>query len=782
MTDEEAQEQIFGLVRSQEETLAKIRERLLSFGNAFLRRWRKWSKTKRKEALQRFNPSYDLWQHEWGYIEAFKWNGVYHGSRLLDDPMLPLPYLDLNSLSGQSLKLLCLLRNRIRAAPADWASIDRAHVSCFSPESTRFRMHYESNPRFGSTERHIYGTMFTESTSETDRMEVSALHAVLMAQNGLVKFLDSITQFVTQDADERNRGCSDWDKFVNEEVAAGFESESPWPTYGNEIFSSPEWYQLTSIIEIAKARSQAAQDAIYALQTDPVYVASALRRVTRMKTYNAADEAGKAEYLTGALLMSVQGVIFWEWLCTYFDERLSCMGNTGKKEADTDGTGTEKTLAWPLIFLRELDEWWRICQEELKTLLPIQSDFVGFFEFKEVPTGGITIRAKKPTALCWEDSPSFWALGWLVVAEGHEDFARRRVDTPLYFRLLEHHPSARRLDQDIRDRISEMADIDEIKRIVLKCFPSASGMNVEASSAALGECEHTDIYRVKREILRVPILEITESGRSILNLLNGDAPNGPKNEKWLKKMTEARAQLSKAWTIIREYSWVKHPSALQLDVKMPLANDLRDGESPAELVTERRKEIIRMSENCSERYCKMIDEEAARVLRDRDIETWHMQPWNRLIGHAKDNQVNVRRRQVAKGNLSNPTKQILQFPLDRATLPDRKTPQSGIPSVCVKRSHYVRLCSLFPAPEAEGDRSRKVPWTDFVSAMKAAGFSVKECHGSARRFVLGSRPIIFHKPHPDPNLENNELLRMGKRMNRRFGWTLESLEVAAGTA
>lgn len=58
-----------------------------------------------------------------------------------------------------------------------------------------------------------------------------------------------------------------------------------------------------------------------------------------------------------------------------------------------------------------------------------------------------------------------------------------------------------------------------------------------------------------------------------------------------------------------------------------------------------------------------------------------------------------------------------------------------------------------------------------------AGFAATHSGGSAVHFNPvddegGS--IVFHKPHPDPNVEPIMLQTMGKRMRKWFGWDRDS--------
>lgn len=763
--DEEAQNLIFNLVHSQDEILARICERLSVSGDTFLRRWRKWTPTKRGKALDKLDDAHALWQGECSFIEVLV--SEKGETRILDDQRGLLPYLNWASLSGQPERLLCLLRNRISTAPADWASIDRKQLN-FLPMIDRY---YKYSSRYGSTDPDNYGTLIPASTTRTQRMGFPALYVVLLAQVLLAKFLDSITGIVLDGADERGKGCSGWNNFVNEGTHDS-NSRTPWPIYGNEPFSLPNWYQLPSIAEIASTRSQQAQDTIYSLQTDPPYVQRFLEQDTRMRTYIASNEANKASILTSSMLRPFRRVLFWEWVFSYFGERLSRVRDMDMKEAAT----------WLWFFSLILDIRWGVCQDELRQMLPTQPNFDEHFKLNTLPTGEAELQANGSFEMCWENDPSYWALGWLSLANNHSSQIRRPLSTEQIFHMLDHHPSAENLNQGICDQLSEMADIDWIRCIVKKCGTSPSDTNEEAFKTCLRECRQTQVYNYKRRILDVQIEDISKSGSRLLAIVRGGAIAGPKNAHWLEKMTEARVQLSKFWTDVREYSWKKHPYAGRLEVKIPLATELGDEKALMKLKTEKQKEIIRMSADSSEQYLEMIVTERARIMESDSkadkIVPWEPQAWTRPVGFTEDNRINSKRAPVKTLTILNTTEEILETAHHKSILSYEPMAQSETAIVFVNKNHLETLRLLFSDPSAQGKMPRKLGWAVFAAAMQDAGFNLIQCNGSAVRFVSSRSPqgaIIFHKPHPDKTLAGEVLHGMGQRMHKWFGWKLEAL-------
>lgn len=103
-----------------------------------------------------------------------------------------------------------------------------------------------------------------------------------------------------------------------------------------------------------------------------------------------------------------------------------------------------------------------------------------------------------------------------------------------------------------------------------------------------------------------------------------------------------------------------------------------------------------------------------------------------------------------------------------ASLP---SPQAS--SVLVSSKSLTLFERMFTAdPTTPGD----IYWTDFVSAMADAGCSVMPGGGSCFTFThldeTGQKhSMVFHRPHPEPNMSKERLKSFGSRLNRRWGWS-----------
>ncbi|ERS96720.1 hypothetical protein HMPREF1624_06929 [Sporothrix schenckii ATCC 58251] len=67
-----------------------------------------------------------------------------------------------------------------------------------------------------------------------------------------------------------------------------------------------------------------------------------------------------------------------------------------------------------------------------------------------------------------------------------------------------------------------------------------------------------------------------------------------------------------------------------------------------------------------------------------------------------------------------------------------------------------------------------VPWRDFLHAMTSTGFQAEKLYGSVWQFRLTAldieRSIQFHEPHPRGKMTYEVARRVGRRLNRAYGW------------
>jgi hypothetical protein len=103
-------------------------------------------------------------------------------------------------------------------------------------------------------------------------------------------------------------------------------------------------------------------------------------------------------------------------------------------------------------------------------------------------------------------------------------------------------------------------------------------------------------------------------------------------------------------------------------------------------------------------------------------------------------------------------------------------------SITVTKRAYKVLSKLFYTPAQRDRDPGEIAWTDFLQAMKALGCSAKRQVGTMWVFTadrtLGGADagtiIVFHEPFPGTNLSIDCARVYGRRLKRRFGWSVGS--------
>ncbi|KUL88450.1 hypothetical protein ZTR_05503 [Talaromyces verruculosus] len=89
-----------------------------------------------------------------------------------------------------------------------------------------------------------------------------------------------------------------------------------------------------------------------------------------------------------------------------------------------------------------------------------------------------------------------------------------------------------------------------------------------------------------------------------------------------------------------------------------------------------------------------------------------------------------------------------------------------------KRSYKV-FSTLFFQP-SQSSQPGEIPWNDFLHAMASTAFAVEKLYGSVWQFSPRNldveRSIQFHEPHPIAKIPFRVARRIGRRLNRAYGW------------
>lgn len=116
-------------------------------------------------------------------------------------------------------------------------------------------------------------------------------------------------------------------------------------------------------------------------------------------------------------------------------------------------------------------------------------------------------------------------------------------------------------------------------------------------------------------------------------------------------------------------------------------------------------------------------------------------------------------------------------PTAAADNPDEDpNPPSPQPTIPVDARALKVIRTIFHDPSAATPQG-EIPWQDFLHAMASIGFAAEKLYGSVWQFrpvsLDVSRSIQFHEPHPRGKLSFLTARRIGRRLSRAYGWSVD---------
>jgi len=237
-------------------------------------------------------------------------------------------------------------------------------------------------------------------------------------------------------------------------------------------------------------------------------------------------------------------------------------------------------------------------------------------------------------------------------------------------------------------------------------------------------------------------------------------PKGKRDQAWLDRAKVCRKLLSDCWVYGRQ-------------VRRRQLNGVQGiGWTDADI----EADVALFAADQSPEYKAEVEAETAAV--------------RAAISAAKTSTQKVANHQTQWGD-DTPTK--LELPVERIKPKTRSAESQGAGDVESKdrtdqqprhtitvSSETLRIFSrMFPS-KADATFKGVIRWPQFVAAMADAGCSATHNGGSAVSFdgVTNEHgqcggSIVFHKPHPDSEVDLIMLQTMGKRLRKWFGWDRE---------
>lgn len=120
-------------------------------------------------------------------------------------------------------------------------------------------------------------------------------------------------------------------------------------------------------------------------------------------------------------------------------------------------------------------------------------------------------------------------------------------------------------------------------------------------------------------------------------------------------------------------------------------------------------------------------------------------------------------------------------PVAPAYIPENQT--EILQRIIVDKRKHKTIKTIFGMHAQAGDVPKVVRWDEFKRTMIRIGFSAEKLQGPAWQFTPHGntdieRAIQFHEPHPNNDIVYRIARRSGRRLERAYGWTGETFELA----
>ncbi|KAL8788644.1 MAG: hypothetical protein Q9213_001572 [Squamulea squamosa] len=209
--------------------------------------------------------------------------------------------------------------------------------------------------------------------------------------------------------------------------------------------------------------------------------------------------------------------------------------------------------------------------------------------------------------------------------------------------------------------------------------------------------------------------------------------------------------------------------------------------------------------SCRDTAGSSVHQMLNKVLQDRQLQRtpdWAEQPETQPLASIETSELGAMSGQLAALELQTRTENTVTAAISRAK--ERQKPKTrsapwtssstatenldvaqdhsiAAPIYEVSKRGFKVFTTLFYTATEE-EPPGELPWSEFLSAMASVGFSIKKLDGSAWIFApvgdAWKQSITFHEPHPGSKIPFLVARRFGRRLWRRYGWTIENFRRA----
>jgi hypothetical protein len=753
----EAQDFLDKKVTQIRENQQYLRDAISKHGNTILGRWKKKSRARRTECLVRALPTIE--ERRWA---IFNYHYQVPASKNVDDirKTYLLPYLSLEDLQTDPMRLLSLLHHRAWCDLDEWILFDIRQTKT-GWERGRLLMKYcpQSVVMYGPE----YGKLADWDEDRAHRWDTVGYpraQLAIEAQHILYSLLRDVVVDLIKGVEIESMSAK-WDELKASSFRRSDEEES-WSLFSNQAYCEAPTLDVDRLTAMALSRFAEAQDRLWLLQTDPAHVQAAItyhqNSVIGKTVQNQGGKKSLYSYIAHCLTYStIQRVHDWHYVveeCRHLDEVKQRFQDNIHPGEPLPRKYSEAVSCLELL-LRSL---MLVRAKGLVVLIPKLRGFEQSFDppLLDATGGSLAIPlVNRDTKEEYERDPLLWCLCQMTM---NDDNARMATDAAMIFGFFEDlvakaaKESARddRIEASLLDELSELGAVSELwaavryQRPVMRRIEKDDALEIAPPRACwrqwAGENRYGPIESVDND----------RESAAIRKLDSKRMPSGKKTKAWLDDATEARRALKEFWNYARssQRAYLEAIHTSHEDIKMLLS--LISFDLAPEYIAalqEEREAILKPRQPVSETKQDPYTLQSFWGPSASDTET--LQP----VPQKKD-------KQKTRG-----------VPAAASETPAAEPPPAAepCPTLAVQESHLMIFRGMYPAP---GDRpgGGDIDWKKFVAAMADAGFTATQSSGSAVVFSNGEGRIVFHKPHPVAKINPVMLAVFGRRMTRQYHW------------
>ncbi|KAF7954132.1 hypothetical protein EAE96_005264 [Botrytis aclada] len=746
--------------KSIKDDLEYLRRMLAVHGNTIINRWRKKSRDKRTKTLQTAFPR----------IFPTKWNLVHVHYDYADITWQPtreyreallVQWLNLETLRDDPYKLLALLHARTKYSPEQWVAFDN-HSLRVGWVTGALRTEYADCcvVLYGSN----YGDVTPWNATKVHRMDIVGFprgRLILEAQSIILKTLRVTVEDLLLGVDQES-SSSKWHILVDTNFR-GAAGSIAWSNFSDQAFTAPI-FDLDRLLNISRAAFHEAEDHLWLLQTDPVYLQYRARLARQGWVSKGTGDRFLGNFAWVLCYKAFTSVQTWSWVVDEF-EHAQAQRNKYRDNINC-GEDIPKRYSLALACLELL--LINLLLQRGKKLGDCLPNFKGFSGNYQISDEGDAVHVKLNTNKFPTSKALFYSdpLHWCIVQMTADPEDQNNYDASMLLGFLTdwlHNDTTtaedkKRLEPQFLEILSEFATTYELLAAVRQHIPLFRAIDM-------------DTARVEgRERLAwrgVPDEERAQGTERLAELLKAvettPSPKGKRDAEWLSKADEIRNNTSALWAHVRTIQasiLKKHKFSTEKDFEHDMAMLSYDSAPEHLSALKLQRESILQPKKLIQQPIPIDNNwdltHAAEDLSPLDIS-------NRLKEKTK-----TRPEQQASDQLEASGVRNEEGP----------SPIKSQKTVRIKPSNLPILSRMFPNT-VEEYAAKPLDWRTFVTAMDDAGFTATESGGSAVTFLnnVGGGRIVFHKPHPTAKIEQFMLQAWGKRLGKWFGWTRESFVV-----